>query len=267
MTLPGSVTETEISDTGVSRRPSFRYWPLLRRAGWGVLAGGVVTSLVFSLLSIAKLDRLDGQLSALAQRQSSMQQDERLTGMQSELSTLRQQQAEEDKQLTVLRQKLDAVVIRAGNLPEIDTAAVTRQAELLKQLSAGQEGLKARLSTLESQPASRPTVAAAKPADVSKATAGTGKSKPAASRPHARPSRTAGKPAVVRAKSVPFVLTGTERRGAQSLAAIAPKGYSSLSQVALISEGEAVAGWTLVHAGYGQATFRVNGRTVLVNAQ
>jgi TolA-binding protein len=265
MTLPGSVTEPESSETGVSRRPSFRYWPLLRRAGWGVLAGGVVTSLVFSLLSIAKLDRLDGQLSALAQRQSSMQQDERLTGMQSELSTLRQQQAEEDRQLAELRQKLDAVVIRAGNLPEIDTEAVTRQAELLKQLSAGQEGLKARVSTLESQLASRPTAAVAKSAGVSKAAAGTGKSKPAASR--SRPSRTAGKPAVARAMSVPFVLTGTERRGAQSLAAIAPKGYSSLSQVALIGEGEAVAGWTLVHAGYGQAAFRVNGRTVLVNAQ
>jgi len=268
MTLPGSVTEPETSETGVSRRPSFRYWPLLRRAGWGVLAGGVVTSLVFSLLSIAKLDRLDGQLSALAQRQSSMQQDERIPDMQTALSTLRKQQAEEDRQLTELRQKLDAVVIRAGNLPEIDTGAVTRQAELLKQLSAGQEGLKTRISTLESQPATRPTAAAtAKPAGTGKATAGTGKSKPAASRPHARPSRAAGKPAVVRAKSVPFVLTGTERRGAQSLAAVAPKGYHSLSQVALIGEGEAVAGWTLVHAGYGQATFRVNGRTVLVNAQ
>nr|WP_159465764.1 hypothetical protein [Scandinavium goeteborgense] len=263
MTFPGSVKESETSETGISRRPSFRYWPLVRRAGWGVLAGGVVTALVFSFLSIAKLDRLDEQLSALAQRQSSMQQDERLTGMQSELSTLRQTHAEEERQLAELRRKVDAVVLKAGSLPQVDMDAITQQAAQLKQLSAGQEGLKARLSMLESQPASRQTAAAvAKPAGVSKATAGTLESQPAASRSHA-----AGKPAVVRAKSVPFVLTGTEHRGAQSLAAIAPKGYSSLSQVALIGEGEAVAGWTLVHAGYGQATFRVNGRTVLVNAQ
>lgn len=266
MTLPGSAAP-ETSGNGASRRPPFRYWPLLRRAGWGILAGGVVIALVFSVLSLAKLHHLDGQLSQLAQQQRGLQQDERIPDMQTALSTLRQQQAEEDKQLAELRRKLDAVVIRAGNLPEIDTEAVTRQAELLKQLSAGQEGLKTRLSTLESQPATRSTAAAAKSADTGKAAAGTGKSKPLVSRSHARPSRAAGKPAVVRAKSVPFVLTGTERRGAQSLAAVAPKGYRSLSQVALISEGEAVAGWTLVHAGYGQATFRVNGRTVLVNAQ
>lgn len=266
MTLPGSVTEPETSDAGVSRKPSFRYWPLLRRAGWGVLAGGVVTALVFSLLSIAKLDHLDEQLSALAQRQSRMQQDERLTGMQSELSTLRKQQADDDKQLTELRRKVDAAVLRAGNLPQVDMSVIAQQSTQLKQLSAGQEGLKIRLSALEQQSSSRPA-AATKPAKASKSPAGVVKPEQATSRSHSRKPRRAAKPAVVRAKSVPFVLTGTERRGAQSLAAIAPKGYRSLSQVALISEGEAVAGWTLVSAGYGQATFRVNGRTVLVNAQ
>lgn len=68
-------------------------------------------------------------------------------------------------------------------------------------------------------------------------------------------------------RNAPFVLTGVERRGAESWAAVAPKGYSSLSQIALVGEGEAVAGWTLVRAGYGQATFRVNGRTVQLNVQ
>lgn len=68
------------------------------------------------------------------------------------------------------------------------------------------------------------------------------------------------------ARNAPFVLTGVEKRG-QSPAAIAPRGYSSLSQVALVGEGETVAGWTLVSAGYGEATFRVNGRLTVLRAE
>ena len=66
---------------------------------------------------------------------------------------------------------------------------------------------------------------------------------------------------------VPFVLTGVEKRGAESWAAIAPRGYSNLSQVALVGEGETVSGWTLVSAGYGEATFRVNGRQTVLRAE
>ena len=65
----------------------------------------------------------------------------------------------------------------------------------------------------------------------------------------------------------PFVLTGVEKRGAESWAAIAPRGYSNLSQVALVGEGETVSGWTLVSAGYGEATFRVNGRLTVLRAE
>ena len=68
-------------------------------------------------------------------------------------------------------------------------------------------------------------------------------------------------------RQAPFVLTGTERRGAMSYAAVAPRGYTSLSQVALLGEGESVAGWTLIHAGHEQATFRVNGRQVQVRVE
>lgn len=68
-------------------------------------------------------------------------------------------------------------------------------------------------------------------------------------------------------RQAPFVLTGTERRGALSYAAVAPRGYTSLSQVALVGEGESVTGWTLIHAGREQATFRVNGRQVQVRVE
>jgi hypothetical protein len=37
--------------------------------------------------------------------------------------------------------------------------------------------------------------------------------------------------------------------------------------VALVGEGETVAGWTLVSAGYGEATFRVNGRLTVLRAE
>jgi len=69
------------------------------------------------------------------------------------------------------------------------------------------------------------------------------------------------------ARNAPFVLTGVETRGNDSWAAIAPRGYSSLSQVTLVGTGETVAGWTLVSAGYGEATFRVNGRLTVLRAE
>ncbi|GDM24664.1 hypothetical protein BvCmsNSNP012_04911 [Escherichia coli] len=68
-------------------------------------------------------------------------------------------------------------------------------------------------------------------------------------------------------QQAPFVLTGTELRGGTTRAAVAPRGYTSLSQVALLGEGESVAGWTLVYAGHGEATFRVNGRQTVLRVE
>ncbi|WP_244968390.1 hypothetical protein [Rosenbergiella australiborealis] len=69
------------------------------------------------------------------------------------------------------------------------------------------------------------------------------------------------------ARHAPFALTGVERRGAESWAAVAPRGYHSLSQITLIGEGETVSGWTLVRAGYSEATFRVNGRLTVLKVE
>jgi hypothetical protein len=69
------------------------------------------------------------------------------------------------------------------------------------------------------------------------------------------------------ARKAPFVLTGVEKRGTESFAAIAPAGFSSLAEIRLIGEGQTVNGWTLVHAGYGQAQFRVNGHLTTVNVR
>ena len=92
------------------------------------------------------------------------------------------------------------------------------------------------------------------------------KNAPAAKKPRPADTRRAA-PSLRVARNAPFVLTGVEKRGAESWAAIAPRGYSSLSQVALVGEGETVAGWTLVSAGYGEATFRVNGRLTVLRAE
>ncbi|MBZ8993303.1 hypothetical protein H5S95_26055, partial [Escherichia coli] len=73
--------------------------------------------------------------------------------------------------------------------------------------------------------------------------------------------------AVHTVRQAPFVLTGTELRGGSTRAAVAPRGYTSLSQVALLGEGESVAGWTLVYAGHGEATFRVNGRQTVLRVE
>lgn len=75
------------------------------------------------------------------------------------------------------------------------------------------------------------------------------------------------RPTAVVARHAPFVLTGVEIRGAESWVAVAPRGYHSLSQIALIGEGETVSGWTLVRAGYSEATFRVNGRLTALKVE
>ena len=81
--------------------------------------------------------------------------------------------------------------------------------------------------------------------------------KPAPAKPH----RAAHKVA----RRAPFVLTGVEKRGNTSFAAVAPQGFSDLSQIRLIGEGQSVQGWTLIGVGYGQAQFRVNGHVTAVN--
>ncbi|HFK1644812.1 TPA: hypothetical protein ACG05K_005325, partial [Escherichia coli] len=134
----------------------------------------------------------------------------------------------------------------------------------LRTLQDAQQGLETRLSALteqltalKSQPAPAPAAPVAAPVK---------KNAPAAKKPRPADTRRAA-PSLRVARNAPFVLTGVEKRGAESWAAIAPRGYSSLSQVALVGEGETVAGWTLVSAGYGEATFRVNGRLTVLRAE
>lgn len=67
--------------------------------------------------------------------------------------------------------------------------------------------------------------------------------------------------------AVPFVLTGTELRGADVLAAVAPRGFENLSQVQLVGPGESFMGWLLVEAGQQQAQFRSGNRRLTLNSE
>jgi hypothetical protein len=241
-------------------------WTLGLLAGLGILAL-ILLFLVVGNQMKNRLDNLEGQQQAAAQ-------DDRVAGMQEELATLRQQIADNGKLIAGNRQSLAAVLQQKPEQSDADMNALAQQAQTLKALAAAQEGLKTRISTLETQLATHSPLAASSAGAAVSAHSATSGTKPV-SKPVVtatkKPKSASGlrhkspQPAVVRASNVPFVLTGTERRGSSSLAAIAPKGYTSLSQIALIGEGESVAGWTLVHAGYGQATFRVRGRTVRVS--
>lgn len=276
MTLPGTAEAPQISSSAMTDSSASR-----RRLSGGHLLTGVLVlfvaaALALAVLSLAKVRKLDGQLASQAKQLQAALQDSLMTDMQEELATLRRQLADNGKRIAGNRQSLTEALQQKNSPSETDVNALAQQAQALKALSEAQEGLKTRISTLEAQLTALSPVAVSG----SKATKPTGSATPGAKSASKLPASTTkgtkstssrrhktSSPAIARASSVPFVLTGTERRGSASLAAIAPKGYTSLSQIALIGEGESVAGWTLVHAGYGQATFRVHGHDVRVSTQ
>lgn len=217
----------------------------------GVLAGGV------KIATLALTD-LDSRLTRLESRNSLVATTEQLSALQSDVKALQKVLAEGKQRVMQLQAKMVAQVSQGE-----DTTSLRQTLESLQETQQAQarqlKALTEQLNTLASKPAS-PQV---KKTPEKKTPAVT--PKPAANKGKSHPVRARRSTPVVR--NAPFVLTGVERRGAESWAAVAPKGYSSLSQIALVGEGETVAGWTLLRAGYGQATFRVNGHTVRVNVQ
>lgn len=205
--------------------------------------------------------------------------------MDTRLATLEQQQGERltpaalaplQSRLSELETKLQTESVRLAQLARQPVLTASQQTQLkelpasLEQIQAAQKALSLRLDTLaalaeKSQSravqSESPSASGTEKKDVS----GTKEPSPVVQK-IARPA-TARSGTSHTSRYAPFVLTGTERRGALSYAAVAPRGYTSLSQVALLGEGESVAGWTLIHAGHEQATFRVNGRQVQVRVE
>jgi hypothetical protein len=88
-----------------------------------------------------------------------------------------------------------------------------------------------------------------------------------AARPETKPTPRSRKSHAVLAQSAPFVLTGTERRGALLLAAVAPRGFDRLPQVQLTGPGETFMGWVLVEVDPHQAQFRSGQRWLTLKSE
>ncbi|MBK0127795.1 hypothetical protein IAE30_29065 [Pantoea sp. S61] len=229
-------------------------WRPRRRLIWGGAAGvalAVILALGYTAFSLG-ISNLDERLTRLESQGSTAASVETVAALQSDVTTLKTGLQDTRKKLGEMQQELSAAAKQTGS----DEAV--RQS--LRTLQDAQQGLETRLSALTEQLTALKSQPAPAPAAPVK------KTEPAAKKPRPADTHRAA-PSRRVARSAPFVLTGVEKRGAESWAAIAPRGYSSLSQVALVGEGETVAGWTLVSAGYGEATFRVNGRLTVLRAE
>ncbi|EFA8564681.1 Tat (twin-arginine translocation) pathway signal sequence [Escherichia coli] len=208
-----------------------------------------------------------------------------MLAMDTRLATLEQQQRERltpaalaplQSRLSELEAKLQTESARLAQLARQPVLTASQQTQLkelpasLEQIQVAQKALSLRLDTLAAL-AEKSQSRAVQPEPPS--ASGTEKKDVSGTKGASPVVQKTARPATARSgmsrtsRQAPFVLTGTERRGALSYAAVAPRGYTSLSQVALLGEGESVAGWTLIHAGHEQATFRVNGRQVQVRVE
>ncbi|MEC5641122.1 hypothetical protein [Citrobacter koseri] len=231
-------------------------WRPRRRLIWGAAAGVALAGILalgYTAFSLG-ISNLDERLARLESQGSTAATIETVAALQSDVTTLKAGLQDTRKNLGEVQQRLSAV----ANQTVSDDAV--RQS--LRALQEAQQGLETRLSALTEQL----TALKSQPAPATPVAAPVKKTEPVAKKPRPADTRRAA-PSLRVARTAPFVLTGVETRGNDSWAAIAPRGYSSLSQVTLVGMGETVAGWTLVSAGYGEATFRVNGRLTVLRAE
>ena len=216
------------------------------------LYGGVAVALAvagltfFSLKSVSALDQRLGHVEKqqnVVYSQALTQSD--LTPLQDSLKAYGGDLKRQQQQIAALQAALKEA--RSGPALAALQQAVGDLSAARQDMQSQLSGLGARMDALRGAPQKAPDAPPATPAV----------KKPAPAKPHRAAMNAAGR--------APFVLTGVEKRGTTSFAAVAPRGFSDLSQIRLIDEGQSVQGWTLIGAGYGQAQFRVNGRVTTVN--
>ncbi|HAJ5900901.1 TPA: Tat (twin-arginine translocation) pathway signal sequence [Escherichia coli] len=243
-------------------KPTTRRRSLLRGVAVSSLTLLVMVAGVALYLTGRGMAEMDTRLATLEQQQGERLTPAALAPLQSRLSELEAKLQTESARL--------AQLARQPVLTEVQQTQLNELPASLEQIQAAQKALSLRLDTLAAltekpQPqavqSESPSASGTEKKDVSR----TKEPSPVVQK-IARPA-TARSGTSHTSRYAPFVLTGTERRGALSYVAVAPRGYTSLSQVALLGEGESVAGWTLIHAGHEQATFRVNGRQVQVRVE
>lgn len=234
---------------------------LLRSKAFWVVACGVVIVLILGMAGTQVIRNVEQRIALLEQNQKSMT-------LQDDMTSLRDAVAAHDKQLKALVEQQSqfsrafGVLSQKNGLPEKLGQQLQAQQVELNTLKDSIEALKkSAAASMSDKSALAVAASTAVPAVPSAAAKKTQKH-------NSIPIRSAPGKAVNRvALKVPFVLTGTERRGIATFAAVAPPGFSTLSQVRLIGVGELVAGWQLVSTGAGQATFRINSRLQTVSVK
>lgn len=239
-------------------KPTTRRRSLLR----GVAVGSLILLVMVAGMALYLTGRgmlaMDTRLATLEQQQGERLTPAALTPLQSRLSELEARLQAESARL--------AQLARQPVLTEVQQTLLNELPASLEQIQAAQKALSLRLDTLAALAEKSQSRAVQSESSSASGTEKKDVSGTTVVQKTARPA-TARTGTSHTFRQAPFVLTGTERRGALSYAAVAPRGYTSLSQVALLGEGESVAGWTLIHAGHEQATFRVNGRQVQVRVE
>lgn len=242
--------------------PTTRRCSLLRGVAVGSLILLVMVTGVALYLTGRGMLAMDTRLATLEQQQRERLTPAALAPLQSRLSELETKLQTESARL--------AQLARQPVLTEVQQTQLNGLPASLEQIQAAQKALSLRLDTLAALAEKSQSRAVQ---SESPSASGTEKKDVSGMKEPSPVVQKIARPVTARSgtshtsRYAPFVLTGTERRGALSYAAVAPRGYTSLSQVALLGEGESVAGWTLIHAGHEQATFRVNGRQVQVRVE
>ncbi|ELF4281910.1 hypothetical protein RNF85_000421 [Salmonella enterica] len=197
---------------------------------------------------VSGVTELDTRLSRLEAQDNTTTTSKLLSTLQAQVSTLQAGLADNQQRVETLQKETQTRAVPLEELASLKASAA--------RLQQAQQEMEIRLSALSEQLNALKAIPAAAIPAPEKTPIKVKKQLPVKSRS-----------AAVVARHAPFVLTGVERRGTESWAAVAPRGYHSLSQIALIGEGETVSGWTLVRANYSEATFRVNGRLTALKVE
>lgn len=212
----------------------------------------VVTVLGIGGVTLNALSRQAQQLAQLESAQKNARDRDALLSLQVSLSAL-------VTRTGTLATRLNQLTGEMATLKARPQVASDMAAQVMA-LRQDEQALSARVAHLQALPSLTDGV---KPAEVKPvATLPTVIVRPGVkSTTHVRKAQPSG------THSAPFVLTGTELRGAEVLAAVAPRGFDRLSQVQLVSTGDVFMGWVLVEADPHQAQFRSGHRRLTLKSE
>ncbi|ATF94568.1 Uncharacterised protein [Cedecea neteri] len=210
------------------------------RSLWRVAGISLVTLtlLVTGGVTLHALSQQATRLARLEATQSTFPPREALSLLQASFSAQTTRTGALEARLNQVTGEMTSLARRPQTAPEM--------AAQIAQLRQEEQALSDRVAHLQASPASVPVPAKVQVMPHPQTVAARPETKPA---PRARKGRS------ILAQSAPFVLTGTERRGARLLAAVAPRGFDHLSQVQLTGPGETFMGWVLVEVDPHQAQF------------